>query len=498
VTSRSNTSSTSFRDLKRKSVRGGLVTIGGQGVSIAIQLASTVILARLLSPQDYGIIAMVMAVTAFAGVFRDLGLSSAAIQKKDLTLDQQSNLFWLNVAMGALLTTLVSAASPLVAWFYGKPELLWVTVALSFSFLIGSFGSQHAALLVRNMQFGRNAIPVVAGGLASLAVSVALALQGWSYWSLVWGNLAGGVVTTGLLFLLSGFRPSTVKRGVGMREMIGFGANVTGFELVNYFHRNLDNVLIGKFWGAEALGLYSRAYQLLMFPITAIRGPINAVAFPAMSRLQDQPNAFRAYYRRVTQLLAFVSMPLTAFLFVASAPIVEMLLGREWLGVSPLFSLLALTAFIQPVAGLRGMVLLSSGQSKRYMHWGILNAVCVSIGFVIGVKWGGAGVAVAYAIVTYAILYPSLLIAFKNTPLCPKDFFVPIFVPVISSVAAVLITREFARADWISELLLVLRIVFLSGIFFTSYLICTMLLPGGWRDLRRTVALLHRRELSVV
>jgi PST family polysaccharide transporter len=489
---------TDLQDLKRKSVRGGTVTMVSQAISIAIQLTSTVILARLLSPDDYGVIAMVMAITAFAGVFRDLGLSSAAVQKKDLTRAQQSNLFWLNVAMGAVLTTIVAAASPLVAWFYGRPELTLVTVALSFTFLIGSLGTQHGARLVREMHFGRIAVATIAGSIAGLIMSVTFALQSFAYWALVWGVLSGAVTTTVLLFILSPFRPALFSRNAGIREMVGFGVNVTTFDLVNYFHRNLDNVLIGKFWGADALGLYSRAYQLLMLPITAIRGPINAVAFPAMSRLQNQPNAYRAYYRRVTQLLAFVSMPVTAFLFVASAPIIELLLGREWLGVSPLFSLLALTAFIQPVAGLRGMVLLSSGQSRRYVQWGVFNAVCVSVGFLVGVRWGGVGIAIAYAIVNYAILYPSLLLAFKNTSLRSSDFFVPISGPAVSSIVAVVITWGLARADWLDQLFLALRIVSIGGIFFAAYLICSMLLPGGWSELKRSAALLHRRQFSFI
>ena len=165
-------------DLKKKSVRGGMVTMVSQAASIGIQLTSTVVLARLLSPEDYGVIAMVMAVTSIAGLFRDLGLSSAAIQKKNLTRAQQSNLFWLNVVMGSLLTTIVAVGSPLVAWFYGKPELTAVTLALSASFLIGSIGTQHGAMLVRNMQFGRKAAATITGSVVSLVIAITLALNG--------------------------------------------------------------------------------------------------------------------------------------------------------------------------------------------------------------------------------------------------------------------------------------------------------------------------------
>ncbi len=421
-----------------------------QAISIAIQLTSTVILARLLSPDDYGVIAMVMAITAFAGVFRDLGLSSAAVQKKDLTRAQQSNLFWLNVAMGAVLTTIVAAASPLVAWFYGRPELTLVTVALSFTFLIGSLGTQHGARLVREMQFGRMAVATIAGSIAGLITSVTLALQSFAYWALVWGLLSGAVTTTVLLFILSPFRPALFSRNAGIREMVGFGANVTAFDLVNYFHRNLDNVLIGKFWGADALGLYSRAYQLLMFPITAVRGPINAVAFPAMSKLQGQPEDYRNYYRKVTHLLAWVSMPTTAFLFVASAPLIQLLLGNKWAGVSPLFSILAIVGFIQPTASLRGLVLMSLGNGKKYLRWGIINAIFISLGFTIGVRWGPQGVAWSYVVTTYLILPFSLIYVFYGTPVRPSDYWKSIRSPAIASVVAVIVST-FVRSTVLND-----------------------------------------------
>lgn len=425
-------------DLKRKSVRGGAVTMVSQGVTIAIQLASTVILARLLSPEDYGVMAMVMAIVSFAGLFRDLGLSSAAIQKKDLTRAQQSNLFWLNVGMGTLLTMLVAAASPLVVWFYGKPELLGVTVALSFSFLIGSFGTQHGAMLVRNMQFGRKAIAGISGSIVTLAIAVILALQGFSYWSLVWGNLAGGLTTTTLLFMLSPFRPGWMARGTGVRDMLKFGANITAFDFVNYFHRNLDNILIGRFVGAGALGLYSRAYALLMLPINSIRGPINAVGFPALSQLQDRPEEFRKFSRKITGIIALLSMPLVAFLGVSSFWIIPLVLGPGWEESISIFSILAIAAFFQPVSSMRGQVMLSVNRADRYLRWGVANAVLTSLAFVIGLRWGVHGIAASYAIANTLILYPSVRYAFSGTPVRTRDFFLPLLRPAGASLGAVL------------------------------------------------------------
>lgn len=415
--------------------------MGSQGISIVIQLISTVVLARLLTPEDYGVIAMVMAVTAFAGLFRDLGLSAAAIQRRSLPHSLQSNLFWLNVAMGAFLTGIVAACAPLVARFYGRPELTAVTLALSVTFLVSSLGTQHSARLVREMQFGRKAVASIGGALVGLVISITLALHGYSYWALVLGNLAGTVVATVLLYVFAPFWPGLPTLGTGIRDMLKFGANITAFDFVNYFHRNLDNVLIGRFWGVEALGLYGRAYALLMFPVNAIRGPINAVAFPGMSRLQDHPEAFRNYYVKVTSVVALLTMPTTVFLYGHSERIIRLMLGEQWVGSAPIFSWLALAAFSQPVAGLSGSLLLSLGRGSRYLHCGLFNALVLSACFVIGISWGPIGVAMAYAIGNYVILYPWLKWALKDSPVQPKDVVRAAAYPAVASVVSLVGSR---------------------------------------------------------
>lgn len=474
--------------LKRASVRGGAVTMVSQAISIAIQLTSTVVLARLLSPDDYGVIAMVLAVTGFAGLFRDLGLSSAAIQKRDLTRAQQSNLFWLNVAMGTCLTVLVAIGSPLVAWFYGKPELTPVTLALSASFLITSFGTQHGALLVREMRLERNAIASISGALVSVAITITLALHDWNYWSLVWGNLAGALITTLLLIALSPFRPHLPSRGSGIRGMLNFGISVTVFDFVNYFHRNLDNILIGKFWGPSSLGSYTRAYSLLMLPITSIRGPINTVAFPAMSRLQDQPENFRKYYRNVTRLLALASMPLTAFLFVAAKPVIEIALGAQWSGIFPIFAILAIVGFVQPAITMWGLVVLSRGMGRRYLHLGIFNTVCSAIGFLAGLPWGAVGVAIGYAAATYLSAYPILRWAFLDTPLVFSDFLNAISRPFAGSISAVILCL--ITSPVINSLPPFLWICASAGIFIPTFLFVLRFLPGGKSDFYLIINLL--------
>ena len=472
-----------LQDLKRKSVRGGVVTMATQGLGIGIQLTSTVVLGRLLSPEDYGIMAMVMAVTAFAGLFRDLGLSAAAIQRQELSPAQQTNLFWLNTGVGALLTLALVVAAPWVAGFYGKPEVRSVAMLVAGNFLIGSLGTQGGVLLLRQMQFGKKAVAEIAGSVVGLAISILLALRGLSYWSLAWGGVASALVTTAALFLVSGFRPGLPQPGQRLEDMIRFGASFTVFDIINYFHRNLDNLLIGRFCGPEPLGLYSRAYSLLMLPINTLRNPILSVGFPAMSRLQYDPENFRAYYLRVVHLMALASMPLTAFLLVATRPVVDLVLGPKWDALCPIFAVLATVAFVQPMVTTWGMVVQSRGQGRRYVQMGICNTLVSVAGFGAGLPWGPLGVATGYSVATYVSAVPLLHWAYRGTAIRLEDFFREIAGPALASILAGFCAAAVIRILSDPTFLPAVRLAAGGAAFAPAYLLFLWVMPGGKTDL---------------
>jgi PST family polysaccharide transporter len=481
-----------LEELKSKSVRGGIVTIGSRFFSVVISLASTAILARILTPFDFGVVAMVLSVSAFVAVFRDFGLSSAAIQKGSTLTDKQSNaLFWVNVAAGILLTVAFACSAPVVAWIYGNDDLIPVTVVVSLSFVLSSLGAQHAAALQRHMLFQRKAIADIAGTVVTFLVAVVLAFKGFAYWSLVMANIAGVLTTTLMLMLLSPFHIRRPSKDVDVKELLHFGGRVTAFEFINYFHRNLDNILIGKFWGSDALGVYSRAYQLLMFPITNLRAPITAVAFPAMSRLQDDPSSFRTYYCRVAHLLAFASMPLVAFLYVAAPEVVHVLLGSQWNAVIPVFKALAITAFIQPVASLRGLVALASGRSTDYLWLGVINAIVACAAFVAGLPWGPEGVAWAYGIAIYALLYPTLTLSYRSTAIRMIDFWQTIQQPALTSTASAIAVLSIPPLDLLAgHVVLTLLLKLLA--FFACWFLANLLWPNGWQKLKDIASLLKK------
>ncbi|OBX25519.1 O-antigen/teichoic acid export membrane protein [Gelidibacter algens] len=464
-------------DLGRKSMRSGMVNMGAQGVSVVLQLASTVILARMLTPDAYGLLGMVMAVIAFAGLFRDLGLSTATIQRKNLNAPQVSVLFWVNVAIGLGLTITLALSSPLVVWFYERPELKWMTVVLGVNILISSLGAQHSALLTRNMLFKKLSIARISSALASFIVALVGALNGLEHWALVLGAVAASFTYTLMVWLFSGWIPGLPSRNTGSREMIKYGLNLTGFEFVNYFSRNLDNILIGKVLGSEILGFYSRAYQLIMFPISNIRTPLASVALPGLSSLQAEKDRFRSYYTQLLGVLSLVTMPIAALTYAAADPIVRVVLGDNWAPVVPIMKWLAVAAFLQPVAGLFGIVLLALGHAKRHLHCGLISAVVVSITFLISVQYGVVTLAIAYAISGYVLFVPIFLYAAKGSGITLVDFIKGVWRAALAAIVATILLQVL-DVSMISESSFIdLILVGLEFVLF--YIGCIIILPGG-------------------
>ena len=466
-----------LQQLKERSVKSGAITVLDQALTTGIHLASVVILARLLTPEDYGIVTMVTAITGFVNLFRELGLSSATVRTQNITHDQVSSLFWVNASLGAVITLIIAASGPILSWFYHKPQLTLVAAGISLTSVLNSLGTQHGALLNRQMRFGAMAVIRVSSLLVGFFSALAVALLGGTYWSLVSSSVVTALVSTCGLWLASGFRPAPPKKGTGVRSFIRFGANVAGFDIVNYVHRNMDNILIGRAWGAVQLGLYNKAYSLLMLPMSNLRYPLNRVAFPAMSRLQNEPASFRSYFMKYCTLLSFITMPIVAFLFACSEHVIRLFLGPRWGGASKLFSILALVSFIQPVASLQGIVQTALGKGGRLFRLGLYTGTFSVASFVCGLPWGAKGVAIGYCISTYLILHPSLVYSLRDTPLRPTDFYKSIMKPAFASIVmGAALTLGKNRLEGLSDAPLIVLLFLLGGMI---YLGIFYLLPGG-------------------
>ena len=423
-------------DLKGRSIRGGAVTFVAQVAKFVMQLASTAILARLLMPADFGIVAMVSAITGLLWLLGDMGLASATIQRAEITHEQVSTLFWINIGISLLISAIVALLAPAVAWFYHEPRLTMVTLTLAGTLFLSGLANQHYALLTRQMRFGAMALVQTLPQPVSAAVAIGLAMAGWHYWALVIGAIVGGAGTALVAWIASGWRPAFPSRGSDVSSLLAFGGHVAGFNLLSYLTRNADNVLIGRFLGAGPLGTYAKAYGLLMLPVQQINAPVNGVVLPALSRLQNQPDQYRRYFVRALEGLAFIGMPMSIFSLVGARVLVLAVLGPKWLGAVEVFQLLAPAALVGTINSAPGWIFTSLGKADRQFLWAVISSPIILTGFIIGLKWGAAGVAASFSI-TFSLCFALFTLdACRHSPVQVRDFAAVLIPPLCASAGA--------------------------------------------------------------
>ncbi len=435
------------KDLGQRAVRGGAITIFAQAIRFILRTGSTAILARLLSPDDFGLIAMVTVIVEFTNILNNAGLAAATVQRKQITHDQVSALFWANLAISTLLMSVVAACSPLISWFYHEPRLVGVSIALSVAIFFGGLSLQHQALLRRAMRFGVLAVIDFGSIFLSIIVAIAMAYWGYGYWALVGMTVTSSIVTTLLSFLMSGWIPSLPVRGSGAGEMFQFGIGVSSFAIIKFFSRNCDNVLIGWRWGAGPLGIYSKAYGLLLLPTAQISNPAMSAFMPMLCRLHDQPEKFRVTYKQIIRAISFLTMPGVASLIVAADAAVLFFLGPQWKTAVPVFQILGFAAIFESVFSSLHVPLVACGRSSAFLRMGLIVALPTIPAFVIGLPFGPKGVAAGYTIANTLIVCP-LLFTFiaGQTPIKVMDFYRAIFSPLLAAivVASVLFVIRWA------------------------------------------------------
>lgn len=405
-------------DLGRRTSRGGVIAIVGQGVRQLIQIINFAIMSRLLAPADFGLVAMALAVTAFASMFTDLGLSTATIQRKNIDQNTTSILYYLNVGIGIVLMVLVCLVSPIAAWFFGDGRVLWLIVALSVTLPLGAAAAQHAALLARGMQWSRMQSTMIASQLLGFLMGVLLAATtNLGYWALVataWGSSLSYLL---LVRMACPWRPTGARSWSGARSAIQFGLNLTGFNVVNFLHRQLDNVLIGWRWGPTDLGYYSRAYGLLTVPLALVSGPVSSAIIPALSRLQADPERWRGSLVEALSAVIVVSSGVAAVLIVASELVVTLVLGPGWSKSADIFFYLAISMLAATPMNAMGWIYVSLGRTRRMFAWSLIQAPIIIAAFWVGLPAGATGVALCYSVAVCLLAIPCMAFAAHNTPI---------------------------------------------------------------------------------
>lgn len=419
-----------MKDLKQRTIRGGVARLFAQAANFLLRLGSLMILARLLGPKEFGLVGMVTAFTGVLDLLRDFGLSSAAVQRTTVTREQISTLFWINMLVGTILGISFMAMAPALAAFYHEPRLVWVTIVLAFGFVLNSAGIQHSALLQREMRFTALAVINTVALFVASIVAIAGAKAGFGYWSLVAMTVTSPLVSTVGFWLATAWVPGKPRRRIGMRSMMSFGGTITLNSLVAYVAYNAEKVLIGRFWGADAIGLYGRAYQLVNIPTANLNSAVGEVAFAALSRVQDDPKRFNNYFLKGYSLVLAMTLPLTIACVVFANDVVLVLLGPKWMDAVVIFRLLAPTIMIFALINPLGWLLYSLGLVRRSLNIALVFAPTIIAGYVMGLRYGPKGVAFAYSAVMTLWVIPFIAWCVKGTAVSLRDVLLAVIRPL--------------------------------------------------------------------
>jgi O-antigen/teichoic acid export membrane protein len=456
-----------MKDLKEKAIRGGVARLGAQTIFFATRIGALMILARLLDPKDFGLVGMVTAFTSVFFLFRDFGLSTATIQRVDITDEQISALFWINLLVGAILTVLLSALAPMVVRFYHEPRLFWVTIALATGFVINAAGVQHSAILQRELRFTTLAIVQIIALVASTVVGIGMALLGYGYWSLVGFSLTLPLVSTIAFWMETTWLPGKPRKTVGIRPMIRFGGSVTLISLIVYVAYNLDKVLLGRIWGAEVLGIYGRSFQIISIPTDNLNSAVGEVAFAALSRLQNDPIRLRSYFLKGYSLVLALTVPMTCIIGIFPRDLVILILGSKWVAAARILQFLAPTILIFAIINPLGWLLFAMGMVKRSLRVALVLAPVVITGYSLGLHYGANGVALGFSGAMMLWVLPHIAWGVHGTPISFGDVMKVMTGPLVSGAVAVALGLgvQFLCSQWLPFFRLCLGVTVLLGAY---------------------------------
>jgi len=458
-------------------VRGGFAKACAQAINFILRVGSLMVLARLLTPKDFGLVAMVTVVTGVFSLLKDAGLSMATVQRASITTEQIDTLFWINMLVGAILGLLSVAIAPVLVVFYNEPRLFWVTVALATGFIFNAAGVQHSALLQRQMRFVALAKIDVISQLISIAVGIGMVVGGCGYWALVVMAIMLPAISSVNMWLITSWIPRLPHREVGIRSMLRFGGIVTLNNIIVYIAYNFEKVLLGRFWGADTLGIYGRAYQLINIPTDNLNSAIGGVVFSALSRLQDNPNRLKQYFLKGYSLVLALTIPVTVVFILYAEEIILIVLGPQWKGAVLIFRLLTPTVLAFALINPLGWLLISLGLVERSLKIALLIAPLVIMAYAIGLLYGPTGVALGYSIMMVLLIVPVSAWSIHGTMISARDLLLVASRPIISVIvaAAPAFALQFFYGQWLSPFM---SLVIGVGLIFIVYILMLLYVLG--------------------
>lgn len=462
-----------MKGLKSITIKSGTAKVSSQAVIFCFRIISMLVIARLLSPHEFGIVGMVTSLTGVLNIFMDLGLSSASIQRSDITPHQTSNLFWVNLAAGTVISGIVIGLAPAIGSFYNEPRLVLITTVAALGFFISGAGVQHLALLQREMRFTSIAAIDVSAIVISNSIAIGLAVGGYGYWALVSIIVMFPLCTTITAWVVSGWVPGVPRKDGDIRGFISFGGTMTLTGLVVYIANNIDKILLGRYWGAEAIGLYGRAFQLISIPIDNLNSSVGQVAFAALSRIQDDVPRLKRYFLKGYSIVVALTIPIGAVFALFADDLIVILLGPRWVDASEIFRLLAPTIIVLSVINPIGWLVSSLGRVDRPLKSAIFFAPFVIMAVVIGLPYGPRGVAIGYTIAVVIKLVPNCIWLLRGTPIRFRDIMSVISAPILATMLSGIISIV-VKANYLPGGSIGVNLVLETGIFGIFYIALLM------------------------
>jgi len=460
-------------NLSRQSVHSGLVLVVARGVNAVIQIGSIIFLARLLAPSDFGLFAMVSALTGIAQPLLELGLSDATVQRSKITHGEMSALFWLTAGLGFLLTALVALASPLIAGFYHEPRLQMITIASSLYLALSALSLQHQALLRRSMMFHKIAVIEITANVFGTSGAVAMALAGSGYWALVFRPILTAFFTVVVVWLSCRWIPGIGSFSQGVKEMIRFGSHITGFTITDYVGRAADRVGLGYTTGANELGYYQSACVLYENPLGIFANPLHSVAVASLSKLRDNLEELRRSWSTALSSLTFFAMPAFVILAVTAPDLVVLLLGDKWVQAGTILSIVALRGPAHIVERTLGWLHVTAGRADRWMRWGLMSSLAQVIALLFGLPFGAIGIATSYTVFMYVMFVPAIVYAGRPLGI-GLSHLTKVVGPQLAGALCAAITGFVLRFTWLAAIPWTVRIALLILACAISYLLVTV------------------------
>ncbi|MCE2881075.1 MAG: lipopolysaccharide biosynthesis protein [Planctomycetaceae bacterium] len=471
--------------LARRTTRGAATMLAARFASALAGLGATAVLARFISPEEYGLVAMVLAAMALARAFEEVGLGDAMVQRTEVTGAQMSSLFWLNTLSGALLALVFALGAPLLATILGEADLAPFARALAPLFLLSALGAQHRAWLRRHLSFRALALAASGSVLVGALAGIVAAFAGLGPWALVVQQLAAATTLLAATWAASGLRPSRPALAEGLRPLLAYGVSHTGTQLVTAASRNIDTILLGRVAGPAIAGVYDRAFRTMALPATQLNQPVASAVVPALARLQNDPEGYRRLYRGAIECAASIAFPAAVFTFAAAPAIVGTLLGAQWSDAAPILRALAPCGLMMSLNAGTAWAYQSLGHTRRQLQWTILGSSVAIVAIVCGLPWGALGVAIGLSAARVAMRPFGVLYCFRGTFLSSRDLIEPSWRPACAAVVA-------GAAAYIvdpTQLSAPLRLCVQMSVFVFVALASMALIPGGLARLRASRAI---------